>query len=74
MGPVQGAIRREWQALYKDCNAADGRLSPCPQEGPQIAQSRVAVLDKGMAIARELRLVLSKLWASENVKQYETLH
>jgi len=48
-----------------------------------MTQSSVAVLDKGVAIACapqevplgcELRLVLSNLWASENVKQYETLH
>jgi len=80
---MQGTTRSEWHALYKGCNVADGRLSSRPEGGPQMTQSSVAVLDKGVAIACapqevplgcELRLVLSNLWASENVKQYETLH
>jgi hypothetical protein len=34
----------------------------------------VTALVKGTTINRGLRLVLSHLWASENVKQYRTLH
>ena len=71
---MQGTTRSEWRTLYKGCNAAEGRFPLRPKGSPQIAQSSVAVLDKGTAIACELRLVLSYLWASKLVKQYETLH
>ena len=55
---MQGVIRREWHALFKDDNAAEGCLPTRPKGSPQIPQSGVAVLDKGAAIACELRLVL----------------
>ena len=53
-----------------------GLSSPRP-EGTQIAQSNVAVLDKGIAIACELRLALTPLGGSESgnimLKEYSFL-
>jgi hypothetical protein len=39
-----------------------------------MTQSCVAALVNGATIDGGLRLVLSHLWASENVKQYRTPH
>jgi len=69
-----GAFRREWRALAKKRNNADGGFASRPQGAPQMPQSRVAMLDKDLAIACALRLVLRHFRGSENVKQYETLH
>ena len=44
---------------------ANGYFPPCPEGGAQIAQYGVKALDKGAAIAGELRLVLCNLRASE---------
>jgi hypothetical protein len=44
---MQGVLRREWQALFKQDNAAEGGCSARPKGSPQIPQSCVAVLDKG---------------------------
>ncbi len=44
------------------------------REAPQIPQSGVAVLDKGGAIACELRLVLGNLGASIIYIQFRTAH
>ncbi len=44
---MQGVLRREWPALFKQDNAAEGGFSARPKGSPQIPQSCVAVLDKG---------------------------
>jgi hypothetical protein len=44
---MQGVLRREWRALFKQDNAAEGGFSARPKGSPQIPQSCVAVLDKG---------------------------
>jgi hypothetical protein len=46
-GQPLGACRREWQALSKARNNADGRLASCPEGGPLRPESCVAMLDKG---------------------------
>jgi hypothetical protein len=46
-------------------NAADDRLSSCPEGAAQIRQCGVAVLGKGRAIAFGLRLALTYLGGSE---------
>ncbi len=71
---MQGVIRREWHALFKDDNAADGCFPSRPKGSLQIPQSGGAVLDKGGAIACELRLVLGDLGASIICIQFRTVH
>lgn len=71
---MQGVIRREWQVLLKEDNAAEGCFPARPKGSPQIPQSSVAVLDKGVTIACKLRLVLGNLGASERFMQYRILH
>ena len=44
---MQGVICREWRALSKDENTAEGCFSTRPQESLQIPQYSVALLDKG---------------------------
>ena len=48
--PMQGVLRREWRALFKEDNAAEGCFSTRPKGSPQISQSCVAVLDKGLPL------------------------
>ena len=72
--PMQGVIRREWLALFKNDNAAEGCFPARPKGSPQIPQFGVAVLDKGPTIARELRLVLGNLGASDFYRQFRTVH
>jgi hypothetical protein len=71
---MQGVIRREWRALFKEDNAADVCFPARPKGSPQIAQSRVAAFDKGATIACKLRLVLDNLEASDFIPQFKTLH
>ena len=71
---MQGVLRREWHALFKDDNAADGCFLSRPKGSPQIPQSRVAALAKGVTIACELRLVLGNLGGSDFRMQSETVH
>jgi len=71
---MQGVIRREWRALFKDDNAADGCFSSRPKGSPQIPQFSVAVLAKGRAIPCELRLALGNLGASDFIMQFRTVH
>jgi hypothetical protein len=47
---MQGVLRREWPALFKQDNAAEGGFSARPKGSPQIPQSCVAVLDKGVPL------------------------
>ncbi len=47
---MQGVLRREWHALFKQDNAAEGCFSARPKGSPQIPQSYVAVLDKGLPL------------------------
>jgi len=58
-------------------NTADGRLSPCPKGVTEPRHCRVATLDKGPAIACELRLALARLGGSEpgniTLKEYYSL-
>jgi len=49
-------------------NNADGRSSSCPKGAAQTRPCGIAVLDKGMTIAHGLRLALTYLGGSENVK------
>ena len=44
---MQDVIRREWHALFKDDNAADGCFPSRPKGSPQIPQSGVACMDAG---------------------------
>jgi hypothetical protein len=46
-GQPLGAYRREWQALSKARNNADGRLASCPEGGPLRPGFCVAMRDKG---------------------------
>ena len=69
-----GVFRREWRALSKKRNTADGRFASRPKGAPQMPQSGVALLDKDRAIACAVRLVLRHLRGSESAKQCETVH
>ena len=71
---MQGVLRREWLALFKEDNAADGCFPARPEGIPQIPQSSVAALAKGITIACELRLDLGNLGGSDFSMQSETVH
>jgi hypothetical protein len=62
---MQDARTQNQLSNSRECNAADGRLSPCPAGVTQRAQYGVAALDKGTAILCGLRLVLGSLRGSE---------
>jgi hypothetical protein len=53
--PRQGAVRREWHALYKDCNAALAHL------GRSLRASQEAVIPKAFAAAKALASLMG--WA-----------
>ena len=69
---MQGVLRRKWRALFKEANAADDCFPTRPKGIPQIAQSCVAALAKGITIACELRLVLGDLGDSDFGMQFRT--
>ncbi|SCZ57871.1 hypothetical protein SAMN03097708_01529 [Thiohalomonas denitrificans] len=71
---MQGAYRREWRALSKKRNAADGRPAARPKGAPQKRHDGVTALDKGMTIACALRLVLTFLGGSESIAKHATVH
>jgi|GEM_PF-2012982 len=48
---MQGVIRREWRALFKDDNAAEGCFPARPSGVGQIPQYSVANLAKGAPFA-----------------------
>ncbi len=73
-GQMQGAFRREWRALSKKRNAADGRPAARPEGAPQKRHDGVAALDKGITIACALRLVLTFLGGSESIAKHATVH
>jgi hypothetical protein len=62
------------RALFKEDNTVDGCFPARPEGIPQIPQSRVAALAKGITIACELRLVLGNLEGSDFRMQSETVH
>jgi len=59
--------RRGSHSTSRASNAADGRFSPCPEGATEPHHCCVAALDKGPAIASELRLALTRLGDSESV-------
>ncbi len=71
---MQGVIRREWPALFKDENAAEGCFPVRPKGSRQMTQYGVAVLANGGTIACELRLVLGNLEASYYPTMFRTVH
>ena len=50
-GHMQDARTQDQLSSSSECNAADGRLSPCPAGVTQRTQYGVAVLDKGTPFA-----------------------
>ena len=65
-GAVAEALaRRGSHSTPRASNTADGRLSPCPEGVTEPRHCCVAALDKGPAIACELRLALARLGGSE---------
>jgi len=61
----QALARRGSHSTSRASNTADGRLSLCPEGVTEPHHCRVAALDKGPAIACELRLALARLGGSE---------
>ena len=48
--PRQGAVRREWQALFKDCNAVLAHLGRSLRASREALVRGVAPLDKGLPL------------------------
>ncbi len=51
----QGAVRREWHALFKDCNAVPGHLGRSLRARRETVIRFVAPFDKGQVIACKAR-------------------
>ena len=62
---MQGARTTDRSSDSSKCNAADGRLSPCPAGATHKARYGVAALDKGDTILYGLRLVSGFMRGSE---------
>ena len=62
---MQGARTTDRSSDSSKCNAADGRLSPCPAGATHKARYGVAALDKGGTILYGLRLVSGFMRGSE---------
>ncbi|SCZ61448.1 hypothetical protein SAMN03097708_02137 [Thiohalomonas denitrificans] len=71
---MQGAFRREWRALCKKRNAADGRSAARPKGAPQKRHDGIAERDKGITIAWALRLVLTLLGDFESIAKHAIVH
>jgi len=53
---MQGARTKDRSSDSSKCNAADGRLSPCPAGVTHKAQYAVAALDKGAPFSTDCAL------------------